>query len=116
MTKTKTAEEKIAELDEQMERIRARKKAILSRQKEEERKVRTKRLITIGAEVEYYAGCQITNMDSFKDFLRIYKKAIAETQNPKIQELISEIDSKSIPETESDSIGTLNRFFEINAR
>lgn len=83
MTKTKTAEEKLAELDKQIEQIKARKKAILNKQKEEERKARTKRLIAIGAEVEHYAGCQITNMDSFKDFLRIYKKAIAETQNPK---------------------------------
>lgn len=84
MAKTKTAEEKLAELDEQMEQIKARKKAILSKQKEEERKARTKRLIAIGAEVEHYAGCQITDMDSFKDFLETHKKVIAETQNQKI--------------------------------
>lgn len=110
MAETKTAEEKLAELDKQIEKIKARKKAILSKQKEEERKARTKRLIAIGAEVEHYAGCPITDMDSFKDFLRIHEKAIAETQSSKIQELISEIDSKSISKTQSDSNWDLKSF------
>lgn len=112
MAETKTAEEKLAELDEQIEKIKARKKAILSKQKEEERKARTKRLIAIGAEVEHYAGCPITDMDSFKDFLKIHKKALAETQSSKIQELISELNSKDTPNSEPDSSWDLKSFLQ----
>lgn len=104
MAETKTAEEKLAELDEQIEKIKARKKAILSKQKEEERKARTKRLIAIGAEVEHYAGCQITDIDSFKIFLAAHGQSIAETQNQKI---ITDTISKSSYKSKSD--------FDINA-
>lgn len=41
-------------------------------------------LIHIGADVEHYAGCQITDIDSFKIFLAAHRQAIAKTQNQKI--------------------------------
>lgn len=56
---TKTYEERILEKDSKIERLmqelkqqEAQKKQLLKRQKEEERKIRTHRLIEIGAAVE----------------------------------------------------------------
>ncbi|WP_336647271.1 hypothetical protein [Micrococcus luteus] len=45
----KSDEERLRELEEQMEKIKARKEQVASRLKEKERKARTKRLIEIGA-------------------------------------------------------------------
>lgn len=83
MKEAKSAEEKIAELDRKMEQIKAQKKAILQREKEAERKARTKRLISIGAEVERYAKCEIKDLESFKKYLERYAYAIAKTQETK---------------------------------
>lgn len=51
MAEARPTEERIAELDKKIEQIKAQKKAILQREKQAERKARTKRLIQIGAEV-----------------------------------------------------------------
>lgn len=45
MSEIRSAEERIAELDKKMEQIKAQKKAILQREKEIQRKARTRRLI-----------------------------------------------------------------------
>nr|CRY97522.1 hypothetical protein [uncultured prokaryote] len=73
-------EERIAELDKKLEQIKAKKRALQNRAKTEERKARTKRLIAIGAEVEHYAGCEISDLEAFKKYLEQYAYAIARTQ------------------------------------
>ena len=45
MAEARPTEERIAELDKKIEQIKAQKKAILQREKQAERKARTKRLI-----------------------------------------------------------------------
>ena len=80
MAEPRPTEERIAELDKKIEQIKAQKKAILQREKQAERKARTKRLIQIGAEVEHYAGCEITDLEAFKKYLEQYAYAIARTQ------------------------------------
>lgn len=81
MAKTKkTAEQQLQELNEKMEQLKAKKKAIKNQVNNKEKKERTKRLISIGAEVEHYAGCQIKNMESFKKYLEQYGSYIAKTQ------------------------------------
>lgn len=50
----KTDEERLQELEKQMEQIKARKQQVESRLKEKERKERTKRLIEVGAIFEKY--------------------------------------------------------------
>lgn len=79
-TTKKTAEQQLEELKEKMERLKTKEKAIKKRVNIEERKARTKRLISIGAEVEHYAGCQIINMESFKKYLEQHGSDIAKTQ------------------------------------
>lgn len=59
----KTDEERIAELDEQIRQMQARKKAIQQRMAQAERKARTKRLIEIGATVEGVLGREIWHDD-----------------------------------------------------
>lgn len=81
MAEPRPTEERIAELDKKIEQIKAQKKAILQREKQAERKARTKRLIQIGAEVEAFCG-EITDLEAFKKYLEQYSYAIARTQNP----------------------------------
>lgn len=50
----KSDEERLRELEEQMDKIKARKQQLESRLKEKERKARTKRLIEVGAIFEKY--------------------------------------------------------------
>jgi hypothetical protein len=80
MATTKTTQERIKELDMKLEQIKAQKKQLANRAKAEERKARTKRLISIGAEVEHFAGCEIQDLDAFKEYLAKYAYAIANTQ------------------------------------
>lgn len=80
MANSRPTEERIAELDKKLDQIKAQKRALQNRAKAEERKARTKRLIQIGAEVEHYAGCEITNLEAFKKYLEQYAYAIARTQ------------------------------------
>lgn len=81
MSEPRPTEERIAELDKKIEQIKAQKKAILQREKQAERKARTKRLIQIGAEVEAFCG-EITDLEAFKKYLEQYSYAIARTQPP----------------------------------
>lgn len=80
MATNRPTEERIAELDKKIEQIKAQKRALKNRAKAEERKARTKRLIAIGAEVEHYAGCEISDLEAFKKYLEQYAYAIARTQ------------------------------------
>ncbi len=73
-------EEKIKKLEEREAQIKARKKAISSRLSQEKRKERTKRLIMIGANVEKYADCEVSNMTTFCEYLEKYGYAIKRTQ------------------------------------
>lgn len=69
----KTDEEKLQELNKKMEQLQNQKKALLARQKNEERKARTKRLIEIGAEIEAALGFSLDTPEARKalgDFLR----------------------------------------------
>lgn len=75
-----TLEEKIANAKSQKAKIEQRIARLKSEQSKRERNARTKRLIQIGAEVEHYAGCEITDMEAFKEYLEQYAYAIAQTQ------------------------------------
>ncbi len=56
-------EERIAKLQEKQKQLKAQEKALKARQSQEERKVRTKRLIKIGAAVESVLGRPIEEED-----------------------------------------------------
>lgn len=75
-----TLEEKIENAKSQKAKIEQRIARLKSEQSKRERNARTKRLIQIGAEVEHYAGCEITDLDAFKEYLEQYAYAIAQTQ------------------------------------
>jgi len=72
---SKPMTDKIAELDEKIAQIKAQKKALLNREKAEERKKRDHRLIVIGATVEKYCGV-IEDMDAFEKYISKYGTAI----------------------------------------
>lgn len=56
MAERKTSEQKLAELDKKLAQLQEQRKAILQREKQAERKARTKRLIEVGAAVEAALG------------------------------------------------------------
>lgn len=97
----RTTEERLAAEREKMEQMKNTIKVLEQRQKNEERKARTKRLNAIGAEVEHYAGCQIDNLESFKAYLEQYAYAIANTQ--KAPAITTRKESKVSPEINSTS-------------
>lgn len=76
---TRTPEERLAELDEKMNQLKAQKRALQNRAKAEERKKRTRRLIEVGATVEKYAG-EITDLGGFDAYVKKYANAIKGTQ------------------------------------
>lgn len=76
----RTPDERLAELNKKIEQMQAQAKAVEQKIKADERKKRTKRLIEIGAEVEHYAGYEITNLAALKEYLEKYGYAIAATQ------------------------------------
>jgi hypothetical protein len=69
----KSSEEKIAELDKRIEQIKAQKKAIIQREKQAERKARTKRLIEIGGAAESVLGRPFQN-DDLQKFINFLKQ------------------------------------------
>ena len=58
MAERKTPEQKLQELEKQMEQLKARKKAITAQINKAERAQRTRRLIQIGALSEKYFDCE----------------------------------------------------------
>ncbi len=63
MAERKTNEQKLAELDKKLAQLQQQKKALLQREKQAERKARTKRLIEVGAAVESILGKPIQKED-----------------------------------------------------
>lgn len=76
----RTPDERLAELNKKIEQMQSKAKSYEQKIKADERKKRTKRLIAIGAEIEHYAGCDITNLTALKEYLKKYGYAIAATQ------------------------------------
>lgn len=81
----KTAEEKIQELEQKIEQMKAQKKAIMEKENKIKRAARTRRLIQIGALSEKYFSCVEIEPEA-------YEKLIA--QIVKIEQVQSLISSK----------------------
>ena len=82
MASKKTAEEKIQELNKKLEQLQNQRKQLLAKQKQEERKARTRRLIQLGALSEKYFDC--TNIEP-EDFEKLLKQIVA---TDSVQELL----------------------------
>ncbi|HDR6313179.1 TPA: hypothetical protein QCU60_005212 [Bacillus cereus] len=61
-------QEKLKKLEEQIAILKARKQKLLNKEKEQERKERTKRLIKLGATVEKILGTRTA--DEFNDWIK----------------------------------------------
>ena len=66
MAERKTPEQKLQELEKQMEQLKARKKAITAQINKAERAQRTRRLIQIGALAEKYLNCEKIAPEEFE--------------------------------------------------
>lgn len=92
----RTEEERLKELDEQMEKIKARKQKIESQLRTKERKERTRRLIQVGAIFESYFGKGLDEEEAEKiafairDHVRNNKDKIAKIDIEKSKEAESQ--------------------------
>ena len=59
MAEMRSVEERLAELDQKMEQIKAQKKAILQKEKAQQKQAQIKRLFAVGAAVESSWGDQL---------------------------------------------------------
>lgn len=59
---------KLNEIDEKIKKLKAQKQAILAREKEKERKARTRRLIQIGAIIESIGIDSVNLAEDFKKY------------------------------------------------
>lgn len=64
------SKERIDKIDEQIKQLKAKKNSILAREKEKERKARTRNLIEMGALLNELG---ITNKEQLLKFIREYK-------------------------------------------
>lgn len=67
--------EKIDKIEEKINQLKAQKQAILAREKEKERKARTRRLIQIGAIIENMGIDNIELADKFKSYFEDNEKS-----------------------------------------
>ena len=69
--------EKIDNIEQKINQLKAQKQAILAREKEKERKARTRRLIQIGAIIENMGIDNIELADKFKSYFENNDKSKA---------------------------------------
>lgn len=62
--------ERLKKIDEKMAQLKAQKQAIMNREKEKERKERTRRLIQNGALAEKYLDCENMQPEEFEKELQ----------------------------------------------
>lgn len=62
--------ERLKKIDEKMAQLKAQKQAIMNREKEKERKERTRRLIQNGALAEKYLNCENMQPEEFEMLLQ----------------------------------------------
>lgn len=74
MAERKTNEQKLAELDKKLAQLQQQKKALLQREKQAERKARTKRLIEVGAVVEAALGYPLETEEMRSAFMQFLKQ------------------------------------------
>lgn len=106
MANRKTAEERLQELNKKLEQLNNQKKQLLAKQKQEERKARTRRLIQIGALSEKYFDC--ANIEP-EDFEKLLKEIIVIGG---VQELLLVRKINSVEETEIDSVEEMEATME----
>lgn len=66
---------KIDKIDEKINQLKAQKQAIIAREKEKERKARTRRLIQIGAIIDSIGIDNIELADKFKNYFETNQKS-----------------------------------------
>lgn len=62
--------EQLKKIDEKMAQLKAKRQAIINREKEKERKARTRRLIQNGALAEKYLDCEGLSPEEFEKELQ----------------------------------------------
>lgn len=62
--------DRLKKIDEKMAQLKAQKQAIINREKEKERKDRTRRLIQNGALAEKYLSCEGISPEEFEKLLQ----------------------------------------------
>ena len=67
-----TPDEQLKKLDDEIKQLKSRKQAILNREKQKQKKERTRRLIQCGEVVEKYFGISNIEPTEFEVFLQLF--------------------------------------------
>lgn len=78
MISRRTEEERLAELDQRMEQLKAKKQQLQAQINQKERKARTRRLIQIGAIFEQYFGVQVNEQVATNVIKNLHDLAVRE--------------------------------------
>ena len=70
MADRKTGTEKLQDIEKRIEQLKVQRQAIVNREKEKERKGRTRRLIQNGALAEKYLACEGISPEEFENVLQ----------------------------------------------
>lgn len=73
--------EKVEQLEKKIEQLKAQKQALIAREKEKERKSRTRRLIQIGAVVESRLQLNLNELEKFCDYFYEFPQNFSEIKN-----------------------------------
>lgn len=68
-----STEDRLKKIDDRMAQLKVQKQAIVSREKEKERKQRTRRLVQNGALAEKYLNCEGMQPEEFEKVLQKLK-------------------------------------------
>lgn len=71
---TASTDDRLKKIDERMAQLKMQKQAIVSREKEKERKQRTRRLVQNGSLAEKYLNCEGMQPEEFEKVLQKIKK------------------------------------------
>lgn len=91
---------KVEELEKKIEQLKAQKQALIAREKEKERKERTRRLIQIGAVIDSRLNFNLKEIDLLCDYLYKFPNSLNEIKKYIAQK--SEICSTNIPKEKVD--------------
>lgn len=75
----------VKDIDDDIKKLKARKRALLARESDAKKAKRTNRLCNIGGIIEKYCGI-ITNEEAFEAYVNKYSAAIKGTQSSQLNE------------------------------
>lgn len=100
------AKEKIDEIEKKIAQLKAQKQALIAREKEKERKERTRRLIQIGSVIESRLNLNLEEVEKMCDYLHEFPQSFdkVKTYINKQLEVTSSLENKGNVKNEDETL------------